>query len=223
MQAENPILYGQDQNEERERREAQQGYTGAFLEIVASRLPIPNDLPALKGYEQTGFQTTLRVEIYEGDDPIELPKSLQAVVAGSFKGFPIDEKTGQPALRVKGILFLHNRVAIDVEPTIETPKREGKEKQFITYPDYSRAVHNRIGIFIDKGDYIVGLGNPTGRSEWMTRGDTIIPFAGERGQITTEAINELTTLVSEMSARPHSDLILHNTRPHSDLILHKTH
>lgn len=188
---------------------AQQDYTRTFLDIVSARSLSRANYLSIKQKEELGYQTTLRAEIHEGDDQIDLPESLHAVIAQAFRGFPIDNETYLPQLRVNGVLFLYNRVAIDVEPTVETPRREGRERQFITFPDYSRAVSRRIGFFIDKGDYTIGFGNPNGPSEWMTSHGSLIPFKGEKVQLAPEVINDLTTLANKVNERPHSDLIIH--------------
>lgn len=191
--------------------EAQQGYIGAFLEIASLRLQMPVENLIIERLEEGGNQVSLRLEADKDEDPINLPENLQALIAQCFRGFPINNETFQPELRVTAVSFLRNRAAIDVEPTIETPKREGKEKLFITFPDRSRAVSSRLIFNIHpSGDYIVEFGNPNGRSEWIfssTRPPR--PYQGKRHQLTPDAINDLTALAHAVNARPHSDLRIH--------------
>lgn len=193
---------------------AQQNYISTFLDIVSSRLPIPIDLRALKVYEQTDFQISLGTEPAKGEDQINLPASLKFLVAQAFRGFPVDDQTYEPKLRVARLAFLYNRAAIHVEPTIDTPKREGKEELFITFPDRSRAVSSRIEFNIDpRGDYIIESGNPNGRSEWIYSSIRHPrPYQGKRHQLTPEAINDFIDLVRTINERPHSNLTLHKIR-----------
>ena len=189
---------------------AQRTYRGTFSRFASERLPNRVDSRRLKGYEGTDFQLSLGLESAKGEDPINLPASLQFLIAQVFRGFPVDDKTFEPKLRVAGVLFFHNRVAIDVEPTIETPKREGIESLFITFPDGTKAISSRVMFYIDGGSYVVNFGKPNGRSEWIfSDARPPRPYAGERHELTPEHINDLTSLARTISARPHSNLTLH--------------
>lgn len=190
---------------------AQQRYKRTFFRLASDRLSIPIGLRALKKYEDADFQLLLYSEPAKGENSMNLPASLKFLVAQVFRGFPVDDQTYEPKLRVSRLAFLYNRAAIHVEPTIETPKREGREDLFITFPDRTRAVSSRIEFNIDPGgDYIVESGNPNGRSEWIhssTRPPR--PYKARRYQLTPENIGDFADLARTISASPHSNLTLH--------------
>lgn len=195
---------------EREIEAVRSAYTQAFNRIVAERLSIRGGKSDISRIQKAGFIPILSDEIFLHESQITLPFHVNAVVEDAFKGFPRDPNTGKLALRVKEINLYPDRTAIDVAPTILTPQREGLEAEFITYPDGSRAVFNSLRFFIASGDYIVGLGNPNCPSTWVlsTRFPPR-PYNGERHQLTAPVIKDLTSLISIVGARKHSNLKIH--------------
>lgn len=192
--------------------QAQEAYSQAFRDAVATRIPLQiNSRAIVESMQNADFQVSLQVDIDANEPQIELPEHIQAVVDSAFKGFTVNRRTQHPLVRVKSIAFLPNGAAIDVEPTILTPKREGLEGRFIGFPDGTKAVYERLNFNIIKGrDYVVGHGNPDGQSMWVTQQRVaLFPLNGERNQLTPDAIRDLASLVSVVNEMPHSDFRTH--------------
>jgi len=190
---------------------AQADYNETFNNIVAKRTGTGDGGSIISRLGKAGYVPILSDEIHPQDvQQIELPDHLKNVVKDAFRGFPNDEKTNQPAVRVKSVSFYQNRAAIDIEPTIPTPPREGIETEFICYPDKSRTVFNSLRFFIAEAQYIIGLGNPNGQSTWVfSTSYPPRPDNGERKQLTGPIIKDLAYLMSKVQDRKHSNLEIH--------------